>query len=98
MSAPADHTSRQRLDVWLWHARFLRTRTKAQRQCLEIGVRVSGRPTSRPAHPVRPGDILTFVVENQVMTLRILKLSQRRLPADEACTLYEHLSPTYDPD
>src|SRR5258705_7870971 len=48
-------TGRQRLDKWLWVARFYKTRSLAA-QAVEKGhVKVRGGRV-KPAHPLRPGE------------------------------------------
>ncbi|MEM6635656.1 MAG: RNA-binding S4 domain-containing protein [Pseudomonadota bacterium] len=82
-----------RLDKWLWHARFFKTRSLAARVISEHGVRVNGARVSKPARAVGTGDTLTFLQARQVRVVRILELGKRRGPAPEAATLYEDLSP-----
>jgi ribosome-associated heat shock protein Hsp15 len=85
--------ARQRLDKWLWHARFLKTRSLAQRFCEETRIRIGGVVVSKPDHRVRPGDVLTFVQGRHVRVIRVLALAESRGPASEARLLYEDLSP-----
>ncbi|MCA8884616.1 MAG: RNA-binding S4 domain-containing protein [Rhodobacteraceae bacterium] len=82
-----------RLDKWLWHARFFKTRSKASAVVSGGHLRVNGVRAHKPAHGIRPGDVLTFPQASQVRVVRILKLSDRRGPAPEAQGLYEDLSP-----
>jgi ribosome-associated heat shock protein Hsp15 len=82
-----------RLDKWLWHARFFKSRTLAAKQCAAGRVRINRQPAEKAHHTVRPGDVLTFPQGNDVRVVRILALGVRRGPAPEARTLYEDLSP-----
>lgn len=82
-----------RLDKWLWHARFFRTRTLAARAVAGQGVRVNGARVTKPATTLRPGDVLTFAIGTRVCVARVLALGTRRGPAPEARALYEDLSP-----
>lgn len=82
-----------RIDKWLWHARFFKTRTLAAKVVSEGKVRVDGVPVSKPARLVGPGMVLTFVKEHEVKVVRILLPGDRRGPAPEAQALYEDLSP-----
>lgn len=93
MTGPDDPPGRQRLDKWLWHARFLKTRSKAQAFCAETRIRLNGTPDLKPSHPVKPGDVLTFTLGRHVRVIRVLALSDHRGPAPEARTLYEDLAP-----
>ena len=46
-----------RIDIWLWAARFFKTRALAKRAC-EIGrIQSNGNP-AKPAREVRVGDML----------------------------------------
>lgn len=84
---------RIRLDKWLWHARFFKTRSLATRQILAGHLRVNGTRTAKPAVAVGSGDTLTFPRGDRVRVVRILAAGQRRGPAPEAQALYEDLSP-----
>ncbi|MFQ5623527.1 MAG: RNA-binding S4 domain-containing protein [Paracoccaceae bacterium] len=83
----------ERLDKWLWHARFFKTRTLAARQVSAGHVRVNGSRVSKPATPVRIGDGLSFPQGRAVRLVRIRAFAQRRGPATEAQGLYEDLDP-----
>lgn len=83
----------QRLDQWLWHARFFKTRSLAARHCVAGGFRVSGRPVSRASHRVRPGDILTFPYGREIRVVRVLELADHRGPAPQARRLYAEVEP-----
>jgi ribosome-associated heat shock protein Hsp15 len=80
-----------RLDKWLFHARFYRTRSSAQAAIAAGRVRLNGARTEKPGHAVKPGDILTLGRGADVMAVRLLALAQRRGSADEARNLYEVL-------
>ena len=82
-------TERTRIDKWLWHARFYRSRALAQ-QAAESGlVRLNGTRVEKSGHGVKPGDVLTVPQGCQVVAVRILALAARRGPAREAQALYE---------
>lgn len=87
----ADDAVRIRLDKWLWHARFFKTRTLAARQVSAGHVRVNGARVSKPAHAVGPRDVLTFVQGRETRVIRILDPGTRRGPAPEAQALYDDL-------
>jgi ribosome-associated heat shock protein Hsp15 len=82
-----------RLDKWLWHARFARTRSLAARLVAEARFRINGNPTEKAHHAVRPGDVLTFPLGPHIRVIKILALGIRRGPAPEARLLYEDLEP-----
>ncbi len=80
-------TNPVRLDVWLWAARFFRTRSLAK-QAVETGkVDVAGqRPKSSRA--VRVGDTLQVTRGEEVFDVVVLDLSDTRGPAPVAQALY----------
>jgi ribosome-associated heat shock protein Hsp15 len=81
-----------RLDKWLFHARFYRTRPLAQAAASAGKVRLNGSRIDKPGHAVKPGDILTLGRGAQIMAVRVLALADRRGPASEARNLYEILT------
>lgn len=92
MTAEAD---RLRVDVWLWRARFARTRAAATRLVVEGGVRMmrdgQTRRLEKPSATVSPGDALVFSLGSSLRTVEVLALGVRRGPAPEARTLYRDL-------
>jgi ribosome-associated heat shock protein Hsp15 len=82
-----------RLDKWLWHARFCRTRSLAAQLAAAGKVRIAGTPVAKAHHAVKPGDVLTFPLGPQIRTVKVLALGERRGPAPEARLLYEDLAP-----
>ncbi len=76
-----------RLDVWLWAARFFRTRSLAK-QAVETGkVDVAGqRPKSSRA--VRMGEALQISRGDEVFEIEVRGLSEMRGPAPVAQQLY----------
>lgn len=86
-----------RIDKWLWHARFFRSRRQAGEVVASGAVRVNGERIAKPAHVVRVGDVLTFPQAGRIRVVRILGLAARRGPAAEAQTLYGDLDPTGPP-
>ena len=84
-----------RIDVWLWRARFCKTRTLAAK-LLEGGrVRLTrGGQESRldkPARTVRVGDALVFAIAGRLHAIRIEAVGVRRGPPAEARALYVDL-------
>lgn len=80
-----------RLDKWLWHARFIKSRDLAAGLVGERRVRLNDQVVGKTHQLVRPGDVLTLRQGGQLRVLRILDLGQRRGPAPEARLLYEEL-------
>ena len=78
-----------RIDKWLWHARFARSRTLAQKLVQSGSVRVNRAAVRSASHPVRVGDALTVRLGSRILVARVLAFGERRGPAVEAQTLYE---------
>lgn len=83
---------RQRLDKWLFFARFVRTRPLAARLVSGHAVRVDGRRVGAPGYHLKTGDVLTLGLPHATCVVRVLDLGQRRGPAPEARMLYEIIS------
>jgi len=77
----------ERMDLWLWAARFFKTRTLAKRAC-ELGRIVSNGQPAKAARDVRVGDNLRVTNEGGDFELEVLALSDVRGPAAAAQTLY----------
>ena len=87
---------RQRLDKWLWFARFTKTRSLAARLASEGYVRVNGQRADSAAKAVGEGDVLTIAAPHRTVVVRIAGLGTRRGPAPEARLLYEEIGPRDD--
>lgn len=82
-----------RADVWLWRARFFKTRAMAARFVEEGRIRlvrlgVESR-VDKASRSLRLGDQLTFAIGGRLVTLRVTGAGERRGPASEARALYE---------
>ena len=86
-----------RLDKFLWHSRFFKTRSLATREVQAGHIRVNAARVTKPAHPVAPGDVLTFAQGAWIRVVRIVAVGDRRGPAPEAQALYDDLSPPAPP-
>ena len=76
-----------RIDIWLWAARFFKTRGPAKRAC-ELGrIESNGQP-AKPAREVRIGDRLRVTTEGGDFQVEVLLLSAVRGPASVARGLY----------
>ncbi|MCF1708997.1 RNA-binding S4 domain-containing protein [Tabrizicola sp. J26] len=84
----------ERIDKWLWHARFFKTRSLATAEVAAGHVRLNGQKIAKPAHPVGEGDTLTFPQGGRIRLIRVLTLGARRGPASEAQALYLDLDAT----
>jgi ribosome-associated heat shock protein Hsp15 len=82
-----------RLDVWLWRARFFKSRGLAARFLEEGRVRLT-RPGSdavrvdKPSRMVRPGDAVLFAIGGRLVAVQVESLGDRRGPSSEARALY----------
>lgn len=85
-------TERIRIDKWLWHARFHKTRPLAQAATVKGHIRINGRRIEKASVEVKPGDTLTIPRGNQVVVVRVLGCGMRRGPAAEAQALYQILN------
>ena len=79
---------RQRLDKWLWFARFAKTRTLAAKLVTDGFVRVNGQRIESAAKPVSLGDVVTVATRHVTAVVRVEALGERRGPAPEARLLY----------
>jgi ribosome-associated heat shock protein Hsp15 len=76
-----------RIDIWLWAARFFKTRALAKRAC-ELGrIESNGQP-AKPAREVRVGDRLRVTTDGGDYQVEVLLLSAVRGPASVARGLY----------
>jgi ribosome-associated heat shock protein Hsp15 len=84
-----------RVDVWLWRARFFKTRSLAARVVEEGRVRLirAGQETrlDKPSRSVKAGDDLIFALAGRLTAVRVEGLGDRRGPAPEARALYSRL-------
>lgn len=91
MSAEPDE--KLRIDKWLWHARFFKSRTLAAKSVTGGRVRVNRQVVKKSNHAIQPGDVLTFPLGPHVRVIEVTALGARRGPASEARTLYTDLDP-----
>ena len=84
-----------RADVWLWRARFFKTRSLAAKFLDDGKVRLTraGAETriDKCARPLKIGDRLVFAVGGRLVAVSVEALGQRRGPPAEAQALYSTL-------
>lgn len=80
-----------RLDKYLWHARFFKSRSQAASYVGEGRLRLDGTVVAKPNQAVRVGCVLTFPLGPRIRVVRVLALGARRGPPAEARSLYEDL-------
>ena len=82
-------TERIRIDKWLWHARFYKTRALAQDAANSGRIRRNDVRVEKAGLEVKVGDILTLGRGREIVVVRILACGVRRGPASESKALYE---------
>lgn len=83
----------QRVDKWLWHTRFFKSRSLATTMVSAGRLRVDRQPVSKAHYLVRPGNVLTFPQGNDIRVVEVLAIGKRRGPAAKARALYNDLDP-----
>jgi len=85
-----------RIDVFVWRARFFKTRGAATAMIAQSGVRIERggqvRRTDKPSVLVEAGDILAFTGPSGPKLVRIVCLPDRRGPPAEAALCYQPLA------
>lgn len=85
-----------RIDVWLWRARFAKSRSLAAALVEKGAIRLThnGSQTrvDKPSRSVHVGDTLVFALGGRLTELRVEALGERRGPAEEARALYSDLT------
>jgi ribosome-associated heat shock protein Hsp15 len=90
-----EKTDNHRLDKWLWHARFFKSRSLAQAAITGGKVHLNAERV-KPAHRVRIGDRLSLSLEGVVAEFEVLGLPLRRGPAAEAQSHYRETPASAD--
>jgi ribosomal 50S subunit-recycling heat shock protein len=89
----SDETARA--DVWLWRARFFKTRSLAAKFVDEGRIRLTraGHESrlDKCARPVKVGDSLVFALGGRLIAVTVAGLGERRGPPAEARALYSTL-------
>ena len=84
-----------RIDVWLWRARFFKTRALAARFVDGGRVRiirsVGEARLDKASRAVKVGEGLVFALGGRLVAIRVEGLGERRGPAEEARALYAPL-------
>ena len=91
MPAETEDRDWQRLDKWLWCARFMKQRSDCARLAAEGLLRINRQPTEKAHARLRVGDVITLPLRGRVLVLEVLALAGRRGPATEARTLYREI-------
>lgn len=81
-----------RLDQWLWAIRIYKTRTLAADAIKGGHVKIGGEST-KPAHEVRPGEVIVALVNQITRTVRVLADPPSRVGAKLVAQFAEDLTP-----
>lgn len=76
-----------RADIWLWAARFFKTRSLAKQMLAASKVEMAGQAI-KPSRMLRSGDVLQIIRANERYEITVLALSEQRGPAPVAQALY----------
>ncbi|WNL44805.1 RNA-binding S4 domain-containing protein [Dyella sp. BiH032] len=76
-----------RADVWLWAARFFKTRSLAK-QAIDGGKIAVNDAGCKPAKTVHAGDMIRITRGEERLEVEVLALSEQRGPASVAQLLY----------
>jgi ribosome-associated heat shock protein Hsp15 len=86
-----------RIDVWLWRARFARTRSLAAALVENGAVRLTHQSVQtrldKPGRSVHVGDTLVFALGGRLIDLMVEALGERRGSAEAAQALYRLSQP-----
>ncbi|MBP0636394.1 RNA-binding S4 domain-containing protein [Cupriavidus sp. AcVe19-6a] len=88
MNVDFEAHARQRIDKWLWCARFFKTRSLAAEAVERGKVTVNGQLVKN-SREVRPGDKVALEAHQQRWELQVKGIAPARGPAPVAQTLYE---------
>lgn len=77
-----------RLDKYLKVSRLVKRRTVAAELCQGGHVRINDT-VAKPSAEVKPGNTLQIRFGNRVLTVKILQVPEKAVPAQLADTLYE---------
>ncbi len=86
---PVENSNWQRLDKFLFFARFCKTRALAGALIAAGSVRINRQPVEKAHSKVRPGDVLTVPLPGGVVVVQVTALAQRREGAEKARELYK---------
>ncbi len=60
-----------RIDKWLWHARFCKTRSIAQEKAATGHIRLNGHRVEKASAAVRVGDVMTLPAGSEVISVKV---------------------------
>ena len=81
-----------RLDQWLWAIRIYKTRSQAAEAIRGGHVKINDA-LSKPAHEVRPGEVIVARVNQLTRTVRVVAMPRSRVGAKLVAQFSEDLTP-----
>jgi ribosome-associated heat shock protein Hsp15 len=84
-------TEKVRIDKWLWAMRLFKTRSLATEACKKGRIIIRGNEV-KPSHEVKPGEMVFVRKLPVIYTVKILALTQNRLPAQKVKEYMEDLT------
>lgn len=87
MESRPENAETLRLDVWLWAARFFKTRSVAK-HAVETGKVDVGGQRAKSSRAVRVGDVLVITRGEETYEVEVRGVSDQRGPAPVAQALY----------
>jgi ribosome-associated heat shock protein Hsp15 len=81
-----------RIDKWLWAVRVFKTRSQASAACRAGHVKIAGQLV-KPAHGVKPGEIISAVVGPITRTVKVLGHLEHRVAGKVVPQFMEDLTP-----
>ncbi|MEO5582145.1 MAG: RNA-binding S4 domain-containing protein [Saprospiraceae bacterium] len=89
--------SEVRVDKWLWSIRLFKSRTIATDACKSGRVKI-GDLLLKPAHEVKPGDLIYVFKDGFKLEIKVKDLLEKRVSASIAKNYYENLTPQEELD
>ncbi len=89
----AEKPEAERVDKWLWFARFGKTRAIAQKLVERGQVTLNGAKVKKVSSQVRVGDKVFVVLGTVKRSVTVLGLGEKRGPAEVAKLLYDEPAP-----
>ena len=96
-AVPEAGGEKQRIDRWMWCARFFKTRSLAAKFVATGKARVNGTRVAKAAFLVKAGDMITFPLGDRIRVVEVTGFVEKRGSATIAATLYADHSPPPSP-
>lgn len=80
--------SKQRIDQWLWHARFYKTRFLASKAIVSGRIILDDSNIKKSHTLLKPGSKVKFFKGNNLKEVEIIRLTKRRISPKEVDEFY----------